>query len=357
VQSRAIVWAAQEVGADCVTAVWPQVDRAQHFFWQFRNTDHPLAGAVDRVYEAMDAATGVIVEAFPDANFLVVSDHGAGSLNGDVNLGQWLVENGHAEFAQKSRRGLLELAWLLPPSVRRFARGRAPGLARKAMSATLSGALAPFDWSGSKAFVGFHGDLWLNLAGREPAGIVSPTDADEVRDEIRSGLVELTDPRNGAPVFADVHRRDDIYSGPHLDLAPDLMLDSWSNGYRVAPNRGPQQEWVGAPLALAGVDASWSADHRPLGIWVAAGPEMGRGSMDELSLYDVCPTALAVLDQPVPAGIDGTVAAPSLDASFLTAHPVRTATASSQRTAVEEEYSETEAAAVAEHLKDLGYIE
>ncbi|HYI46575.1 MAG TPA: alkaline phosphatase family protein [Actinomycetota bacterium] len=360
VQARAIVWAATEVGADCVTAVWPQVDRAQHFFWQFRENDHPLADAVTRVYEAMDAATGTIVEAFADANFLVVSDHGAGSLNGDVNLGLWLVENGHAEFAEIRRagdRGILELAWLLPPSVRRFARGLAPGLARKVMSATLSGALAPFDWTRSRAFVGFHGDLWLNLSGREPAGIVSPGQADAVRDEIRSGLLELTDPRTGSPVFADVHRRDDIYSGPHVDLAPDLMLDSWTNGYRVAPSRGPEQELVGAPLALAGVDASWSADHRPLGVWVAAGPEMGRGSVDELALYDVCPTALALLDQPVPAGIDGAVAAPSLDAAFLTAHPVRTANVSSQRAAVEDEYSETEAAAVAEHLKDLGYIE
>jgi hypothetical protein len=34
-----------------------------------------------------------------------------------------------------------------------------------------------------------------------------------------------------------------------------------------------------------------SADHRPLGILVAAGPRIARGAADELSLYDVCPTA------------------------------------------------------------------
>jgi predicted AlkP superfamily phosphohydrolase/phosphomutase len=217
--------------------------------------------------------------------------------------------------------------------------------------------LAPFDWGQSTAFVGFHGDLWLNLRGREPAGTVSPSDADRVREELRSALLQLTDPRTGAPVFADVHRREDVYSGPHVDLAPDLMLDSWSNGYRVAPSRGPEQELIGAPLALAGVEASWSADHRPLGIWVGAGPRMGSGSVDELALYDVCPTALALLGQPVPGGIDGSVATASIDPGFLAANPVRTATASAERGTTPDEYSEDEAAAVAEHLKDLGYIE
>jgi predicted AlkP superfamily phosphohydrolase/phosphomutase len=96
VQTEALTWAARATGADCVVAVWPHIDRAQHFFWRFRGTDHPLADAVARVYEATDEATAAISEAFPEADVMVISDHGAGPLKADVNVGSWLASRGLA---------------------------------------------------------------------------------------------------------------------------------------------------------------------------------------------------------------------------------------------------------------------
>jgi predicted AlkP superfamily phosphohydrolase/phosphomutase len=157
-------------------------------------------------------------------------------------------------------------------------------------------------------------------------------------------------------VFAAVHRGSDVYSGPAMDLAPDLMLDSWSAGYRVAPGRERTGEIVGAPASLAGVNEAWSSDHRPVGIFVAAGARAGAGEGGELSLCDVCPTVLALLEQPVPAGLDGTVAESALAPGFLRAHPVRAAGEAAGR-AGSGGYSEDEAAAVATHLRDLGYID
>jgi hypothetical protein len=111
------------------------------------------------------------------------------------------------------------------------------------------------------------------------------------------------------------------------------------------------------PSPLAGVNEAWSADHRPLGIFGAAGPRIASGSAAELALYDVAPTALALLEREVPGGLDGRVATEVLSPGFLKSHPVRT----NEGPAVEREvaggYSEDEAAAVAAHLKDLGYIE
>lgn len=387
VQSEALPWAIERSGADAVTCVWPHVDRAQHFFWTFRGTDHPLAGAVDKVYEAMDAATGAIVEAFPDANVLVVSDHGAGDLRADVNVGAWLAQNGYASYAEPKRGAksrLAELAWALPPSVRRMGRRIAPGVARQAMSTRLTGQLGSFDWGSTQAFLGFHSDLWLNLEGRESQGTVPIQRAEEVLDEIVDGLLEIRDPASGDPVFAGAHRRAEIYSGPAIDLAPDVMLDTWSAGYRVAPVRPEGDEVVIPPAPLAGVDAAWSADHRPVGIFVAAGPSIrilrryeGRirpgsraeseiepgsraesGAPDELNLYDVCPTVLALLGQPVPDGLDGRAPTEIFTGAFLETNPLRRAGASPGRgTDGGSEYSQDEAAAVAEHLKDLGYIE
>jgi predicted AlkP superfamily phosphohydrolase/phosphomutase len=306
----------------------------------------------------MDATTGAIADAFDDADIFVVSDHGAGSLHGDVNLGSWLVRNGRARYGSRSNRSLLtRVAWSFPPSIRRLGRKLAPGAARRAFGATLAGQLGPFDWSATEAFVGFHGDLWLNLAGREPEGCVEENRAQALLDELSEELMTITDDRTGEPVFAGVHPRDEIFSGPAIDLAPDLMLDTWSKGYRIAPGREASDDVVVAPAPLAGVDEAWSSDHRPLGVFVAAGSRIQAGSVPELHLFDVCPTVLALLEAPVPEGIDGRVATDVVDPAWLADNPVRSASPTDDRGDAAGEYSDEEAAAVAAHLKDLGYIE
>jgi predicted AlkP superfamily phosphohydrolase/phosphomutase len=332
------------------------VDRAQHFFWQFRGTEHELAGTVDEVYEAMDFATGKIIEAFPDADVLVVSDHGAGPLNGDVDLGGWLVRNGYASLADKRVTSLAGLVWKLPPSVRRFAKRLAPRLARKTFSSSLAGQLSSFDWAATKVFFGVHSDVWLNLKGREPQGVVDPEDAATLLDELKEGLLSITDPRTGAPVFSGARTRDELYSGSEAELGPDLMLDTWSAGYRVAPRRVESDAPVIPPAPLSGVNEPWSSDHRPLGVFVGAGPHLAHGTGSEHSLLDVCPTALALLEQGVPQDLDGRVITEAFEASWLSKHPVKSSSAVGVRRAGRE-FSEEEAAAVSSHLKDLGYIE
>lgn len=365
-QAQALPWAIKETGADSVVAVWPHIDRAQHFFWRFRGTAHPLAGAIETVYEAMDAATGAVLAAFPDADILIVSDHGAGPLKGDVNVASWLVNEGRAAASPAGSKGrLATVAWALPPGLRRVGRRLSPGLARRAMSARLAHQIAPFDWRKTEAFFGVHSDLWLNLDGREAAGSVKPDRADDILEEIAAGFLGLRDPATDEPVFAGAYRRAELFSGEHADMAPDLILDSWSAGYRVAPGREPSGPVVTPPAPLAGVGAAWSSDHRPLGIFVGAGPRVARGALAsggasgaiwELSLLDVCPTSLALLEQPVPEGLDGRVATQALDPAFLHNNGVRTGAPTNTRE-VSGGYSAKEAEAVAAHLKDLGYIE
>jgi predicted AlkP superfamily phosphohydrolase/phosphomutase len=355
-QSEAVTWAARNVGADAVVAVWPHVDRAQHFFWRFRGEKHAFADAVDDVYRAMDRATGVLIDQFPDADFVVVSDHGAGPLRGDVNLGELLVRGGYARRGRPRRRIAYELVWKLPPSIRKLGRRMAPRVARRAFSGTLAGQLGDFEWPETQAFVGWHGDLWLNLRGREPLGTVEPEAAGALCDELAEAILDVRDEATGDHPFAAVLRGRDLYSGPAFELAPDLVLDSWSQGYRVSPNRAESAELISRPAPLAGVDEAWSSDHRPVGIFAAAGPHMGGAAPPELSLYDIGPTMLAILGRPVPEGLDGVARAELLTEEFLRRHPVATGSPTLQR-GPEGEYSEDEAAAVAAHLKDLGYIE
>jgi predicted AlkP superfamily phosphohydrolase/phosphomutase len=224
------------------------------------------------------------------------------------------------------------------------------------MSDRLAGQLAPFEWEKTRAFFGVHSDLWINLQGREASGTVPPEDGAGLMGELIAGLTAITDPITGEPVFAGANKREEIYSGPYAHLAPDVVLDPWSAGYRVSPSRTGRDALVSPPAPLSGVEAAWSADHRPLGIFAAAGPRIAAGATDELSLLDVCPTVLALLERPVPDELDGRVAQEVLAPSFLQDHPIQTGHAMAERVA-EEGFSEEEATAVASHLKDLGYIE
>jgi predicted AlkP superfamily phosphohydrolase/phosphomutase len=299
-----------------------------------------------------------VIDAFPDADVIVASDHGAGPLKGDVNVGAWLAERGRATYGRPRRNPAVYAAWALPPPLRRLGRSVAPRMARRVMGATLAGQLGPFDWARTEAFLGFHSDLWLNLEGREPQGTVPEEKADALLEEIRAGLLDLRDPRDGAAVVAGVHRRDDLWHGTASYMAPDLMLDPWSAGFRVAPGReqASGRTFVSPPAPLAGVGEAWSSDHRPVGLFAAAGPRIARGREDELSLLDLSPTMLALLEQPVPAALDGDVARDAIAPSWLDAHPVATAGPRAPRRE-NGGYSDDDAAAVAAHLRDLGYIE
>ena len=83
------------------------------------------------------------------------------------------------------------------------------------------------DWSQSKAYsFGRHlGSIYINVKGREPQGIIEPgAEYEAVRDEIERLAYEFRDPRTGRKLIGEVLRREEIYSGPYVEQAPDLIL-------------------------------------------------------------------------------------------------------------------------------------
>jgi len=71
------------------------------------------------------------------------------------------------------------------------------------------------------------------LKGREFKGIVDPTDREALLDEISEKLLSIRDPKNGEQVITRVYRAEEIYSGPYLKDAPDLIV-GYNKGYRAS---------------------------------------------------------------------------------------------------------------------------
>ena len=89
------------------------------------------------------------------------------------------------------------------------------------------------DWSRTRAYgLGLNG-LYLNLRGREREGIVgSGPEARSLLDEIAHKLLAVRDPAGGLAPVTRVDRADEVYTGPHVRSAPDLVI-GYNSGYRA----------------------------------------------------------------------------------------------------------------------------
>jgi predicted AlkP superfamily phosphohydrolase/phosphomutase len=110
--------------------------------------------------------------------------------------------------------------------------------------------------------------LYLNQRGREQRGTVAPDEAETLKADIARHLTGLVDPERRAVAIRGVSTREQVYSGPFLAEAPDLIVNC-AEGYRISWSSvrggisdGPQFEdntrkWAGDhivdPLLVPGV--------------------------------------------------------------------------------------------------------
>jgi predicted AlkP superfamily phosphohydrolase/phosphomutase len=138
-----------------------------------------------------------------------------------------------------------------------------------------------------------HGGIRVNLAGREPNGLVAPgDDLDRFCETLSRELLAIVDLDRGERVVSRVLRTDDLYHGEHRELLPDLLVE-WSSYAPISKIR------IGSPAIgeLAGeYTFCRTGDHFPGGMFVATGPGIAHGVLDRtVSIMDFAPTFCAML--------------------------------------------------------------
>jgi predicted AlkP superfamily phosphohydrolase/phosphomutase len=373
---------------DMVFFVVSATDGAAHFFWKYHDPKHPLYSPVEaelygetlrEVYRRCDQRIGELLQRLEgqmDVNVLVVSDHGQGPLGPQaVHLNLWLASQGLLHFRSgRSQASLGERAAIVASHV--LQRGKR-WLYRQVGFQTLTklrhlwpdslrtrlGAETFFpgvDWFQTRAFSEeLRGNIWINLAGRDPHGVVQPgAEYEALRDQIVAMLPELTDPATGARPIRRVWRREELYHGPFLERFPDLIVEA-----AYADVFKPRGAYTGAdaarqltPAELAQITITGC--HRSNGIFIAWGPDIRPGGQVRgAALIDVAPTALHLLGQPVPVEMDGHVLQAALTGPA--AGPVRVATLAElgfEGAGAEVSFSEDEEEYVRERLAGLGYL-
>jgi predicted AlkP superfamily phosphohydrolase/phosphomutase len=355
---------------DLFMCVLRETDRAQHYFWPYCETpgagdDREIAGIVRELWHSVDSTIGLLLERFgPDANYLVVSDHGAGPGRGACSINQYLQQQGllslkpwALSWGQVTWRFLRGARHLLGKThllglARRFWVGvvgaeRAQHLARDQFSRLV----AAVDWERTRAFARYSSEYgaYVNLAGREAEGAVQPG---EDYEAAVSGLLDclraLRHPDTGEALVTGLWRREELYSPARRDEAPDVLF-SMADG-SILPDTG-----LSGPFMKPG---RYPGVHRPLGILVGAGPAFRKGEHPEAQIADVTPIALHAMGLPVPRYMEGRVRPELLRDGYLAEHPVRYSDRPPERGPAGEPPAGAppDEKAVRDRLRGLGYI-
>jgi predicted AlkP superfamily phosphohydrolase/phosphomutase len=266
-----------------------------------------------RVYEALDRAVAALVEhAGPAAEITLVSDHGSGGASDVVlYLNRALEEAGLLAFRRGGLAGRLvsraKDAALLTLGPR--ARQRLFSLAGRALPGLVESRarFGAIDFAHTRAFsdeLNYFPSVSLNVRGREPEGVVAPSELPALRREVERALLDLRDPWTGRPVVARVWPRDELYEGPHVERAPDLVielhLDARGYSYNLMPS-GSAPPGTGPWRRLAPEEhlgrkgRSLPGSHRPRGLYVAAGPLVAPVGEVRARMADASATVLARL--------------------------------------------------------------
>ena len=269
------------------------INTLHHFFWDSLETK--------RAWEIVDMHIGELMN--QNCNLILMSDHGSNKIESVFNINTWLKEEGYLrvnfslgdvlyrlgihkqrllQFASKLRLvGLLRK--IVPKGLERHIPSDSGEIIREAKAGVVN-------WRKSKALASGQGPIYLN-----------PENADNemLKKEIKQKLEVLIDPLTGKKVVEKVYSKEEIYQGDYLAEAPDLIIDQ-AKGVHIPGGIGQTN--------IFGSRQIWRAENNRTGLFMAYGPDIRpAGKIDNMSILDLAPTILHLMNIPVPDDMDGRV--------------------------------------------------
>ena len=304
--------------------VFGALHRGGHRFWDRSSVDGTVPPALESwyddalhaLYREADRAVGELIAAAPDASVFVFALHGMMVNTARVDLlDDMLARVLHGPAAERPKPGLLRRAGeAMPVSLRRHLTHAVPSaLKDRIMTRWATGGT---DWSKARAFTlraDLSGYVRINLAGREPQGIVRPGDFESLLEEIDRGLRSFRDASTGEALVVETVRARAVFPpGERMDRLPDLIV-RWADT-SAATHAAIESPSLGRiERATPGrVPNGRSGNHRPVGFLLARGPGIAAGARlpAGADILDIPPTALARLGARATVALAGKVIEP-----------------------------------------------
>ena len=168
--------------------VFTTTDRLMHFLWNaYEQKDHKYHDFFLNHFRAIDRAIGEISDRLTDDDLLIMlSDHGFERLDKDIYLNYLLTQQGLLQFKKGEDAKLENISY------------------------------------GTKAFALDPARIYLNLKDKYPCGTVEQAETEELLSQLETLFRSLN--LDGRKVIRDIYRKDQLYTGPYTENAPDLVL-------------------------------------------------------------------------------------------------------------------------------------
>jgi predicted AlkP superfamily phosphohydrolase/phosphomutase len=369
-RARTILYLMQTRSWDVLMGVFVATDRVQHYFWPGAQTsiEDPSWIPIRALYQLIDQFLADAL-ALTDENttMLIVSDHGFGprrsamhSLNAlFAQMGLLKYKRGVGSWPNRFLGSLLRQGRRRIPVQLQYPLAHTfPILHFRAVTATLFSSIA---WDRTKVFADPDGwGVFINLRGRGPEGIVPQQDYASLRDRVQHTLQSLIDPVSRRRIIRTVLPCEQVYRGPYLEHAPDLVVD-WD--YAVVGDLmtySDGREIFSIDFSTNPVPGeSWGATHRPDGILIAAGRDIKPGSvLTDAHVHDIAPTLLYLNRQPIPTDMEGRVLVEIFAEERLKRIPIVQKESAPVATRTDTQVLDSKDEEILEkRLRDLGYIE
>jgi predicted AlkP superfamily phosphohydrolase/phosphomutase len=326
-------------------------DWVQHLLWHHLDPLHPLhdpgsAPSVQHkfkeIWKRIDVIIGELLSLIGDATLFIISDHGFGPLDSAFYPNTWLEEQGWLKRKATDWRALGSK--LILPLSENFDNRYLNAVLRRIRSRVLNNpnTMDRIDLDQSLAYspehAGMFGCINLTDRGRQTPGFL---------EKMTMELQRLAGRIRGLERI-DIMAPDDLYSGPYVKLAPDLLfvVNEYRSSVEINFARASYVDRPSQPLRTGG--------HRSNGIFMAAGKHVIPTSLELASVLDLAPTVLAMYNIPLPAALDGRVLVDCLDPEFVESLNIRHLDADATRSEPVEEKGNLDE--MRKTLEALGYM-
>jgi predicted AlkP superfamily phosphohydrolase/phosphomutase len=350
---------------DFFITVFNTPDAIEHLFWSYMDPAHPLyhtegrevyGNVVYDTYRRVDKAIGDILRQAGDATVIIISDHGMGPIHKFFYANRWLIEKGVLKVKGDRSKPSLSMTRVPLKSIAEKIKIRVnhiPNLSIPVMRRKPLPIPEEVDWAHTKAYATIFG-ININLEGREPQGIVKNEEYDKICESLREELYKLRDPETGERIIDKVYKRDEIYSGPNLEDAPDIVYLFKQSFYYVKKDIFSSE--IFKKITSRETIRANHLNHSSKGIFLAKGPHINsKGLLEGVRIIDIAPTILYLMGLPIPKNMDGRLLEEILQQGLMTDRPPVYVDAADSPERVEG-LSHDEEEKVMEQLRQLGYV-
>jgi len=257
-------------------------DRMNHSFWKYCDPLHrkydlnsEFKNTLKEYYKFLDNELGKLIELLDEnTKIIILSDHGITRMHTRINLSDWLIKEDYLVLKEDIK---INQPIRLESSM--------------------------IDWNKTKVFAtgAYDGQIFINLKGRNPSGVVEPEKYDSLIDELEEKLKNIKGD-DGSILDTKIFKKKEYFKGECEDSSPDIVI------YFDNLEYGANTSLIGNPLPWSPQTAVGSDDaaHSRQGIFIMNNSQQ-KGDMGEIDILDVAPTILNSLNIPIPGNMIGKV--------------------------------------------------